>query len=142
MGVYLKAAGLTPGIAFVSPARRAMETFQEIERLLATGFSPIAPPLLYNARMSGILALLAEAPPAIGVLLVVGHNPGLAETANFLARSGKREEIARLRSEFPAPSLAVIDFDAAGWREASHSPGRLNRFVTPAALPKKFQLDA
>ncbi len=69
-------------------------------------------------------------------ILVIGHNPGLAETANALSKSGAAADLARLRTQFPAPSLAVIVFEAPDWRSACRERGRLDRFITPAVLEK------
>ncbi len=136
MGAYLTPSGLMPDLALVSPARRAIETLDEIERATAGAFPSGVIGELYNASMERLIALLAATPPKVRVLLVIGHNPGLGETANALTEEGSADDIARLRVQFPAPCLAVIGFEAADWSNACRQGGRLDRFITLAALQK------
>ncbi len=134
MGAYLQSAKLTPDRVIVSPAHRTIETLDEVERRLNAPLQRLVTPALYNAGVSAILASLAETPPTVRTLLVVAHNPGLAETANILSKSGKREDLARLRTGFPSPCLAVIDFDANEWKQVGQGKGRLDRFITLSNL--------
>lgn len=134
MGAYLMASGVAPELALVSPARRTLETLDELELGFGRDLARSEVASLYNATKATLLALLAETSESVRVLLVVGHNPGLAETANALSRKGAAADLARLRTQFPPPSLALIAFEARDWRTACQERGRLDRFITPAAL--------
>ena len=136
MGAYLKASGEKPDLALVSPAQRTIETLDEIEGALGLRLARDEPLPLYQASSAAILALIAETPAEVRDLLVIGHNPGLAETANALSKRGAAADLARLRTQFPAPGLAVIAFEAPDWRRACRERGRLDRFITPAVLEK------
>ena len=133
-GAYMDATGLAPELTLVSPAQRALETLGEIEQAFSRRLPSVKAPALYNAKRPTIAALIAKTPAAVGVLLIIGHNPGLAETAVVLARRGDCADLARVRAQFPAPCLAIIDFDEADWRTASCGEGRLARFLTLANL--------
>ncbi len=135
-GAYMSAAGLAPDLALVSPAQRTIETLGEIEHAISQPLSGVVTPALYNASRTTILTLIGETPPSIGVLLIIGHNPGLAEAAVVLARRGDSADLARVRAQFPAPCLAVIDFEDEDWKTASGGEGRLARFITLATLQK------
>jgi phosphohistidine phosphatase len=93
-------------------------------------------PRLYSADLRTLEEVVAEAPADAKFLLIVGHNPGLAELAHVLAGRGSKAEIARMRGNFPAPALAVIDFDADIWQKARRAEGQLEHFVTRQALSK------
>ena len=67
-------------------------------------------------------------------LLVVGHNPGLHETARLLIASGDVEARERLNEGLPTSGLAVIDFAGRDWEKLHPHSGRLERFVTPRLL--------
>ena len=67
-------------------------------------------------------------------LLLVGHNPGLAELASLLMASGDVETRQRLIEKFPTAALAVIDFALDDWGKLHPKAGRLDRFVVPRAL--------
>ena len=64
-----------------------------------------------------ILAVVKETAPAVRALLVIGHNPGLHETARLLIASGDVEARERLNEGLPTAALAVIDFAGEDWRK-------------------------
>lgn len=136
MGRYFRDAGLKPDLALVSPSKRTRETFEELERGAAESFTVDYVPDLYSATRTTLEDVLARAPTEAHFLLIVGHNPGLAELANALARKGKKSELARMRGHFPTPCLAIIDFDEENWEKAAYGEGRLEFFVTRGALAK------
>ena len=65
---------------------------------------------------------------------MIGHNPGLHETALRLIASGNVETRERLSEGLPTSGLAVIDFAAASWSKLHPQGGRLDRFITPRSL--------
>ncbi len=136
MGRYFREAELAPDLALVSPARRTRETFERLEHGAAQKFKLDAVPALYNASIETLEAILADQPKEMKFLLVIGHNPGLAEFANALAGKGKKAELAKMREHFPTPCLALIDFDAKSWKKALPGHGRLERFISRGALAK------
>jgi phosphohistidine phosphatase len=72
--------------------------------------------------------------PAVGALMVIGHNPGLHELARLLIASGDVEARERLNEGLPTSALAVIDFPGKDWRKVHPHGGRLERFVSPRSL--------
>ena len=56
------------------------------------------------------LDVIKETPRNVHSLLLVGHNPGLAELASLLIASGDVEARRQLIEKFPTAALAVIDF--------------------------------
>ena len=64
--------------------------------------------------------------------MVIGHNPGLHDSARLLIASGDVEARERLNEGLPTAALAVIDFAGENWRKLHARGGRLERFVTPA----------
>lgn len=132
MGAYMAAEGLLPDLVLVSPARRARETLD----LVARALGPVetrSEPRIYEASAERLLQVVREAGTARG-LLMVGHNPGFEDLARRLAGHGDRYAFARLAQKYPTAGLAVIDFAAEAWAEVAERSGRLDRFVTPAAL--------
>ena len=76
---------------------------------------------LYNSTADGILAVIKEADHDVSTLLVIGHNPGLHETALRLIASGDVETRERLNEGMPTSGLAVIDFAAGQLVETASS---------------------
>ncbi len=142
MGRYFRDAQLVPDLALVSPARRARETFEGLEQGAAQKFKAEFVPALYSASRETLEALLAEQPKEVKFLLVIGHNPGLAEFANALVGKGKKAELVKMRDHFPTPCLALIDFDVKSWKKAALGHGRLEAFLTRAALTKSAAGDS
>ncbi len=93
-------------------------------------------PALYNATSTTVKMLVANMSSDHKVILVVGHNPGIAEAAIALSGGGDRAMLAEMRSHFPAPALAVIDFQIETWAEMAAGKGQLQRFVTKRLLAK------
>ncbi|WP_395666939.1 SixA phosphatase family protein [Methylocella sp.] len=138
VGAYLAEIGALPDFALVSPARRTLQTLERLQEGADRPFPRLVAPTLYDAAAAAVQALVEDAPAGVASLLLVGHNPGLAEAAVAFAAFGEAAALRRLRSQFPAPALALIDFDSRNWREAARSVGRLGLFLTLAS--KELQI--
>jgi phosphohistidine phosphatase len=112
--------GHRPDLVLVSPAARAVQTWEA-----AAPFFPAAEvemaPALYHIDPQDILDL-AKAQTARTVM-VVGHNPGLGELAAWLARQGGCGAL----QGFPTGAAAVAVFGPAGGQ-------RTFELYTPKAL--------
>ncbi len=136
MGRYIRKLGLKPDLTLVSTSKRTRQTFEAMERGAGEKFAVAYVPNLYHAALPALEELLAEAPKETKFLLIIGHNPGLAEFANAFAGKGKKSELARMRAHFPTPCLAIIDFDARSWKKVERGEGKLEYFITRGALAK------
>src|ERR1700712_985730 len=106
--------GLRPAVALVSDSRRTRETADDA--LAASGTPPwYSRPELYGASTGEILAQVHAIPDSAPSAIVVGHNPGIGETAQLLAGSGDREALRRMAERFPTGALAVIDLSVDQW---------------------------
>jgi len=132
LGRYCQANGLVPLLALVSPARRARETFAAMLEAFSSTLPEAVTDELYHADVEGLRDLLGRIPSAAETLLMIGHNPALAEFARSLV--DPRQSDPRRLHHFPAPCLAVIDFRATAWSDASNGGGRLERFVHFAGM--------
>jgi phosphohistidine phosphatase len=134
MGAYMARHALVPDLVIASTATRVRETLD----LLLPAFK-IAPKAthdkrLYDAEAEPLLTVLKETAKPVHNLLMVGHNPGLAELAALLMASGDVEARQRLIEKFPTAGLAVIDFALDDWTKLHPKAGRLDRFVIPRTL--------
>ena len=134
MGKFIAAEKRPVDAAVHSGAQRAKETLATALAELPKGVPVSVEPRLYEATMTGFLAALRDLPDASKTILVVGHNPSIAEAAHRLAGRGERQALQRMASKFPTSGLVIIDFDMAHWAEISAGAGRLAAFVTPATL--------
>jgi phosphohistidine phosphatase len=132
VGREMRSLGLSFDRAVASPARRVVETIEEV----ASSFGPLAPDYderVYLASAETLIELVRETPDRIERLLLVGHNPGLEELALFLAgREGPlRAEVA---VKYPTGTLAEIALPTVHWREVDEGQGTIVRFIRPRDL--------
>jgi len=134
IGRYMAEHGMQPDHAIVSTATRTRETWQLVADMLPRKPSVEFEDRIYEASPRHILTAIADAPAAARSLLVVGHNPGLQDTANLLVETGNKRMLGKLAEKFPTGALAVIDLDIADWADIRPGCGRLESFITPRAI--------
>jgi len=140
VGRFMLKEGLIPAMVLCSTAVRARETW---DLVAATWPHPPHQKLIAGLYMSTpreILAILRGKGGDAASILVIGHNPGLGDLANWLADDGEAETISKMRHKFPTAGLAVLDLPIDSWRDLDDSSvnnwsSRLARFVTPDDLP-------
>lgn len=134
MGRHMAQVGLVPDLVLVSPASRALQTWELALPAFGRKLAQRTEPRIYEASAQAILEAIADTAPEVRTLLLVGHNPGLHQLARTLIGTGNASDLARLARKYPTAGLVVIDFDTGQWREAAPGLGRLERFETPASL--------
>ena len=114
-----------------SPARRVIETLEEVEQ----AFGPL--PARYDERLylaspETLMEVAREAQDDVDRLLLVAHNPGLEELVLRLSAKGALRSEAALK--YPTATLAEMRFDVASWRQIRDASGDLFRFIRPRDL--------
>jgi phosphohistidine phosphatase len=134
VGAYLARRGMVPGLVLSSSARRAAETLD----LASTGWQakPAIRKLksLYLAMPREMLRRVQAVGREFDCVMLVGHNPGIADLANWLCTQGKAEQRASLARKFPTGAIAVLEFDVEDWAEVDAETGRLIDFATPKQI--------
>jgi phosphohistidine phosphatase len=133
LGRWLANKPFAPALVYASPARRTRETADLAIAALPHKPERIDEASLYNADAADILALIRAAPNERERLMVVGHNPGMAEVANFLAGSGEPAALLSLGRKYPTCACAVLEF-AGDWSEIGARRGALLTYITPKSL--------
>lgn len=106
-GAWLRGTQQPIDAVLCSSAVRAQETLQRTGIAAPTTVEP----RLYGAVVAEIIAVLHDVPSEVGTLLVVGHAPGLPDTAAALAGAGSDPEVvAALLRKFPTSAVAVLSF--------------------------------
>jgi phosphohistidine phosphatase len=142
VGRWLRAAGYQPDQVVCSSARRARETWRLIEAGLGTTPAVAFDDTVYQASAAQLLDLIRHASPAVGTLLVIGHDPAIKQLAVSLVSATPpafagvvryTEPSAgfyRMHAKFPTAAVAVFEF-TGHWHQLSPGSARLTRFVTP-----------
>ena len=108
IGRVLKDAGFQPDLALVSSATRTVQTWEAASASFPSARAE-ALDSLYEAGPDQILAEAAKA--KADVVVAVGHNPGIATLAAYLARQAGAAEASRMERAFPTAAAAAFRHD-------------------------------
>jgi phosphohistidine phosphatase len=126
------AAGSAP-VVRISTARRAQLTWGLVRTRLSDRWdvADVADePRIYEAGIGTLRDVIASTPSARRTLLIVGHNPGLADLILSLCIADDRRAAAT--AKFPTSAIAVLETDlplGAAVREARAF--RVTEFAVP-----------
>ena len=133
VGRWLGRSGYVPDVVVCSTARRARETWELASAGLTEAVPGAAPqvryePRVYDATVLGLLMLVREFTDDLHTVLIVGHNPSLAELTVGLTAPPPEPP-----SAFPTAAVAVLGL-AGAWASAEPGEGRLLAFAVPADM--------
>lgn len=130
---HMRAAGIAPGLVLCSPAVRARQTWEGVAPGLPAGTPVEVDDALYGAGADDLLRRLRGLPSDLASVLVVGHNPGLADLTLGLVGHGDRALRRRLETKFPTGALATLDAPGA-WHDLAWQTSTLLAYVVPRDL--------
>ncbi len=114
MGERLAQRGLEVDILISSPATRALATAEVIAG--AIGYPPEEIHVdddLYGADLFALLDIVQGLDGATGSVILLGHNPGLAELVDYFS--------PRLIGNLPTGGIVGLTFDVQSWRDVSEA---------------------
>ena len=124
MGRRLADRGLVPDLLLVSPARRTRLTAEAIAEQLAVDSGRITfDERIYLATVGELVALLRTIDEKLGNVLLVGHNPGITDLANYLV-GGRLENV-------PTCGVFSVELPIPGWRDLERAAGTLVYYDYP-----------
>ena len=126
-----------PGVDLVlcSPARRTRQTWDGVRTGLSGQPEVRYLPEVYEATAGELLQVLNDVDSRYRTVLLIGHNPGMADLLEALVGTGEEAALGRLREGFPTGAVATLSFDA-GWADLHRHTARLDGFVRPRDLPR------
>jgi phosphohistidine phosphatase len=133
VGRWLRRSGYVPDVVLCSPARRARETWALVAAELGAEPHVSYEPRIYQATALSLLHLLREAGGKCRNVLLIGHNPGLAELAVGIAQVTDGPEVRpleRARAKFPTAAVAVLEF-SGDWAGLTAGEARMVDFAIP-----------
>jgi phosphohistidine phosphatase len=131
IGAFVAEIDMVPDLLIDSGAARTRETAAIVAQAWPRGVETHPEPGLYEATWRTILSIVLALPDKAPHVMLVGHNPGLADLAGHLAGRGARSEMQSMAAKFPTSALAILEFDVDRWRDAEPGAALLARFVTP-----------
>jgi len=129
LGQWLASRGYVPQKVLCSDAVRTRQTWSGIAPALPATPLMELKPALYHAGVDVMLAVLRHA--QADVVMMIGHNPGIAEFAEKLVAA------APLNAEFgryPTGATLVVDFAIDAWDEVGFGQGVTVDFVIPREM--------
>jgi phosphohistidine phosphatase len=136
IGRWLRDTGNVPDVVLCSPARRTRETWDLMAGELGADPAVSYEPRIYEASALSLLHLLRETGGTHRAVLLIGHNPGIAELAVGIAQMADGPEgvpLERARGKFPTAAVAVLEFTGE-WADLMPGEVRMTEFITPKEL--------
>jgi phosphohistidine phosphatase len=81
----LKNSDIEISTAVVSPARRALETYEQIQEIVPNCPKPKIESNLFHAYLEHMLDILKMHTASKGATLIIGHNPSVSEITQYLS---------------------------------------------------------
>lgn len=108
MAGRIKSAGIRPSLIISSHAKRAWETAKAVARELNYPLEFLQREKdLYLASPRRIRDVIGQQDDGFNNLMVVGHNPGMTDFANFL--------IPDLTANLPTAGVVCVSIDSESW---------------------------
>ncbi|NVN00897.1 MULTISPECIES: SixA phosphatase family protein [Asaia] len=114
-----------------STARRTTQTAQAIAGRLPSSCVVHGLDALYDLDLYGILELIRETPGAVKTLIIVGHNPAIAETCRHLASDAIDGPIARELMKGYEPGTTALFTVISDWAGLSPNTATLSTVLHP-----------
>lgn len=127
LGDFLASRGLEPEEVLCSSAERTRETWDQVARAVIETRPDVSyVESLYHAAPEMMLQVLRTA--TAPTVMMLGHNPGIAEFAHQLpARPIHDPDFRR----YPTCATLIVDFQIDSWEEAAPGQGSVLDFFTP-----------
>ncbi len=123
MGKRLAKRDVKPDLILSSPAHRALRTAEVIAKSI--DYKPkriVVDDRLYPGAVAAILGIIHGLDKKLNRVMIVGHNPALAELAHRLS-----DEITRM----PTCAVAELTFDTKSWPSVDNSSLAAAAFDSP-----------
>ena len=132
LGDFLASRGLEPEEVLCSTALRTRETWDRVAgAVIETRPTVHYIDALYHASPDTMLSVLKTATQP--TVMMIGHNPGIAELAAMLpARPIYNPDFRK----YPTCATLIVDFQIDEWSEVAAGTGALLEFFTPSGRGK------
>ncbi len=124
MATRILQAGIRPSLILTSPAIRAWTTAQVIAEKISYPIEFLQrDERLYHAGVRRIIDILAEQDIGFNSLMIVGHNPGFTDFANYL--------VPGLTHNIPTCGVVSVTVDSDDWNLKANKDAELVTYDYP-----------
>lgn len=128
MGRRLAIRGNAPELLMTSPAVRAIRTAEAIARAIEYPLSRmVLDDKLYHGNPNQMLDVIKSLDETLTRVMLVGHNPALTDTVNYLATS-------RI-DNVPTSGVVELKFDVSSWNDLQRDSLKSFYFDYPKKQP-------
>ncbi|MBA3770510.1 MAG: histidine phosphatase family protein [Blastocatellia bacterium] len=131
MGALMRERALRVDTIISSPAVRALATAELVRSEMGHTQEITLDARVYDASVEELLRIISEIGDGYDSALLVGHNPGLEDTARYLTN-----QIFAM----PTASLAIIDLQIDRWAEIATGSGVIRGLIRPRDEMKRAGL--
>ncbi len=124
-GRRLAEPALPIDLVLVSDSLRTRETWDHARNALNEAPDTRFERKIYEAERHDLMEMVREQPDSVKTLILVGHNPSLADFAIHFAGRGEHEALKRLAKGFPTSAIALFEIEGGDWRKLRWGDGRL-----------------
>ncbi len=125
VGSWLAGRSEPPTHVLCSSAARAVETMESVLAALPEKPATSVSDDLYLVSAGKLLEQIRDTEPGVSSLMLVGHNPGLAELAAKLSAQGDPAALRSLARRFPPGTLAEVELWGSSWGDLDPDGGKL-----------------
>ena len=137
MADHVARTGILPAQILCSPARRARETLEIVERGFASAVPVRMESGIYDAEAAALLQRVQGLSETLGSVMIIGHNPGMERFAHILAGGGDAAAVGLMAAKYPTGALATLEADVDAWADVAPGCARLTAFVRPRDLSEE-----
>lgn len=135
MAAWLAEQRIAPDLVLCSTAKRTQETLALVRSALPKDCKVESSKAFYMANAGSLLSAIRAVPNTVRHVLMIGHNPGLEDTARRLVVAGDKIMRTAMAAKFPSAGCAVIKCDVSEWADIADGAGTLVHWMTPRGLP-------
>lgn len=129
IGKFMAEQHLLPTHILCSDARRTRQTLENMLPFLNKETHIHYLHTLYLATPGEMLKIITETPDSCHSLMVLAHNPGVHQLANFLAKEDESHELIELRRSFAPATLACFTVEQPDWKNFDPQCTQLQKYL-------------
>ncbi len=130
MAERIKQTGIRPSLILSSPAARAWTTAKIVAREIGYPAEFLQQEnRLYHASVRSLLKLIVEQDTGFNSIMIVGHNPGLTDFANYLSPN--------VTDNIPTCGFVSFEIDCDDWDLEGDIETELMNYNYPKLVEKK-----